>query len=297
VIEEIHGAAQRILGTVKNIALVAKRGKGEAVDLARQLAARYRDRAFQAERHLAVATGWPVPPDDAAMVARADLVIVLGGDGTMLHAARLLRGARTPILGVNLGSLGFTTEVAPEELFQRLDDVFAGRYRVDERMKLTCKVFRDGAVALEEEVLNDVVLSKGALARIADHEMLIDGEYVTTYKADGVIISTPTGSTAYSLSAGGPIVHPSMECVVVSPICSHALTQRSLVVSADRTISLGFKGGIEDVFITIDGQVGQPLQAGDRVEVRRSAFRLPLIRNTAMSYWQVLRQKLHWGER
>jgi NAD+ kinase len=282
---------------VKNIALVAKRGKEEAVDLARQLARRYADRAFHAERHLARAAGWPVPEDNGAMVAGADLVIVLGGDGTMLHAARLLRGSGAPILGVNLGSLGFTTEVAPEELFLRLDEVFAGRYRVDERMKLTCKVFRDGGVVLEDEVLNDVVLSKGALARIADHEMMIDGEYVTTYKADGVIISTPTGSTAYSLSAGGPIVHPSMDCVVISPICSHALTQRSLVVAADRTISVGLRGGTADVFITIDGQVGQPLPAGDRVEVQRSANRFRLIRNPAMSYWQVLRQKLHWGER
>jgi NAD+ kinase len=267
------------------------------VELARQLASRYADRAFFAERHLARAIGWPVPEDNAAMVRRADLVIVLGGDGTMLHAARLLGGSRAPILGVNLGSLGFTTEVAPEELFHRLDEVFAGRYRVDERMKLACKLFRGAEVVLEEEVLNDVVLSKGALARIADHEMLIDGEYVTTYKADGVIISTPTGSTAYALSAGGPIVHPSMDCVVVSPICSHALTQRSLVVAADRTISVILQGGTQDVFITIDGQVGQPLREGDRVEVRRSESRFRLIRNPAMSYWQVLRQKLHWGER
>jgi NAD+ kinase len=276
---------------------VAKRGKADAVELARQLASRYADRAFLADRHLAQAVGWPVPEDDAGMVARADLVIVLGGDGTMLHAARLMRGSRAPILGVNLGSLGFTTEVAPEELLHRLDEVFAGRYRVDERMKLSCQLLRDGAAVLEEDVLNDVVLSKGALARIADHEMLIDGEYVTTYKADGVIISTPTGSTAYSLSAGGPIVHPSMECVVVSPICSHALTQRSLVVSADRTITVVLKGGAADAFITLDGQVGQPLQSGDRVVVRRSPSRLQLIRNPAMSYFQVLRQKLHWGER
>jgi len=282
---------------VKNIALVAKRGKREALDLARQLAGRYADRTFHADRHLAGAAGWPLPESDAAMVAQADLVIVLGGDGTMLHAARLHRGSRAPVLGVNLGSLGFTTEVAPEELFHRLDDVFAGRFRVDERMKLACKLHRAGEVVLEEEVLNDVVLSKGALARIADHEMLIDGEFVTTYKADGVIISTPTGSTAYSLSAGGPIVHPSMECVMVSPICSHALTQRSLVVAADRAISVILKGGTEDVFLTIDGQVGQPLHADDRVEVRRATSRFPLIRNPAMSYWQVLRQKLHWGER
>ena len=282
---------------MKNIALVAKRRKEEAVELAKQLARRYPDHTFHGDRHLADAAGWTVPEDDAAVVARADLVIVLGGDGTMLHAARLLRGSRAPVLGVNLGSLGFTTEVAPEELFQRLDEVFAGRYRVDERMKLACRLLRAGETVLEEEVLNDVVLSKSALARIADHEMLIDGEYVTTYKADGVIISTPTGSTAYALSAGGPIVHPSMDCMVVSPICSHALTQRSLVVSADRTISVGLEAGTADVFLTIDGQVGQPMQAGDRVEVRRSTNRFPLIRNPAMSYWQVLRQKLHWGER
>ncbi len=282
---------------MKNIALVAKRGKEEAAELARQMAQRYADRTFHAERHLARAVGWPVPEDNAQMVAQADMVIVLGGDGTMLHAARLHRGSRAPILGVNLGSLGFTTEVAPEEVFLRLDEVFAGRYQVDERMKLSCLLVRNGSPVLQEEVLNDVVMSKGALARIADHEMSIDGEYVTTYKADGVIISTPTGSTAYSLSAGGPIVHPSMECVVVSPICSHALTQRSLVISADRTISVQLKGGTEDVFLTIDGQIGQPLQAGDRVEVRRSTHRFPLIRNPAMSYYQVLRQKLHWGER
>jgi NAD+ kinase len=285
------------VGAVKTIALVAKRGKADAVELARQLARRYGDRSFLAERHLARELGWPVPEDNARMVAQADLVIVLGGDGTMLHAARLMRSLRAPVLGVNLGSLGFTTEVPPEELFHRLDEVFAGRYLVDERMKLSCKLVRDGQVLVDDEVLNDVVLSKGALARISDHEMLIDGEYVTTYKADGVIISTPTGSTAYSLSAGGPIIHPSMECVAVSPICSHALTQRSLVVSADRTITVVLKGGTAEVFLTLDGQVGQPVQSGDRVEVRRSPSRFPLIRNPAMSYFQVLRQKLHWGER
>ncbi|HVE84693.1 MAG TPA: NAD(+)/NADH kinase [Myxococcales bacterium] len=282
---------------MKTIALVAKRGKADAVELARQLAGRYADRAFLAERHLARAVGWPVPEDDRQMVAQADLVIVLGGDGTMLHAARLLGTSPAPIMGVNLGSLGFTTEVPPEELFQRLDEVFAGRHRVEERMKLSCTLLRGGAAVLEEDVLNDVVLSKGALARIADHEMLIDGEYVTTYKADGVIISTPTGSTAYSLSAGGPIVHPSMECVVVSPICSHALTQRALVVNAERVITLVLKGDTADVFLTMDGQVGRPLESGDRVEVRRSPGRFRLIRNPAMSYFQVLRQKLHWGER
>lgn len=285
------------MGAVKTVALVAKRGKTEAVALARQLSARYPDRRFLAEKHLAQALGWPVPDDDAAMAAQADLVVVLGGDGTMIHATRLVRGHRVPILGVNLGSLGFTTEIAPEEIFPRLDEVLAGRFKVDERMKLACRLYRDGALVMEDEVLNDVVINKGALARIADHEALVDGEYLTTYKADGVIVSTPTGSTAYALSAGGPIVHPAMECLLICPICSHALTQRAVAIPPDRVIVLILKSDVADVFLTLDGQVGHKLQTGDRVEVRRSSSRLMLIRNPAMSYFEVLRQKLHWGER
>jgi NAD+ kinase len=168
---------------------------------------------------------------------------------------------------------------------------------VDERMKLSCRLYRDGALVTEDEVLNDVVINKGALARIADHEALIDGQYLTTYRADGVIISTPTGSTAYALSAGGPIVYPSMECLLICPICPHALAQRAVVVPSDRVITLILKSEVADVFLTLDGQVGHKLQAGDRVEVRRSPGRVMLIRNPAMSYFQVLRQKLHWGER
>lgn len=282
---------------MKTLALIAKRGKGEAVELARQLRERFPDRTILAERHLAQSLGWAVPEDDHALALQAELFVVMGGDGTLIHAARLLNGREVPILGVNLGSLGFMTEIPQQDLFATLTDVLAGRYKVDARMKLTCRLFRDGKVLIEDEVLNDVVINKGALARIADHEASIDGEYITTYKSDGIVVSTPTGSTAYSLSAGGPIVHPSVECVVLAPICPHALTQRPIVAPADRVISISLKSEVADVYLTIDGQVGHALLSGDRLEVRRSPNKVYLIRNPTIGYFGILRQKLHWGER
>jgi NAD+ kinase len=156
---------------------------------------------------------------------------------------------------------------------------------------------RNGQLEVEDEVLNDVVINKGALARIADHEMSVNGEYVTTYKSDGVIVATPTGSTAYALSAGGPIVHPSLQGVVVAPICSHALTQRPLVLPSDRVIRITLRSEVADVYLTLDGQAGRTLQSGDVIEVRRSPNTVLLVRNPEMGYFAVLRQKLHWGER
>jgi NAD+ kinase len=235
--------------------------------------------------------------EDRDLAARADLVVVLGGDGTLIYAARMLGGRGVPILGVNLGSLGFMTEVPVEELFSTLDGVLQGRFQVDSRMKLTCRLLRGGRVLIEDEILNDVVINKGALARIADHETSIDGVPITTYKADGVILATPTGSTAYSLSAGGPIVHPSVDCTVLSPICSHALTQRSIVVPADRTIRVTLRSETADTYLTLDGQTGHGLQGGDCIEVVRSPNRVNLVRNPRVAYFSILRQKLHWGER
>jgi NAD+ kinase len=202
-----------------------------------------------------------------------------------------------PILGVNLGSLGFMTEIPVDELFSTLDEVLAGRFKVDSRMKLTCRLVRDSKIVMEDEVLNDVVINKGALARIADHETSIDGVPITIYKADGIILATPTGSTAYSLSAGGPIVHPSVDCTILSPICSHALTQRSIVVPADRTIRITLRRETADTYLTLDGQTGHTLQGNDCIEVVRSPNRVSLVRNPNMAYFTILRQKLHWGER
>ncbi len=281
---------------MQTLALIAKRDKPEALQLALEIRARYPRLTVLGERYLAHAVGWP-RVEDRELAERADLVVVLGGDGTLIHAARMLGGRAVPILGVNLGSLGFMTEIPADELFTRLEEVLAGNFRVDSRMKLTCRLVRGGRTVVEDEVLNDIVINKGALARIADHETSVDGVPITTYKADGVILATPTGSTAYSLSAGGPIVHPSVDCTILSPICSHALTQRSIVVPADRTIRITLRSETADTYLTLDGQAGHSLECNDCIEVVRSPNRVSLVRNPQLGYFTILRQKLHWGER
>ncbi|QSQ24259.1 NAD(+)/NADH kinase [Pyxidicoccus parkwayensis] len=281
---------------MQTLAIVAKKDKPEAAALAVQLRERYPQLTILGDRALAHTLGWP-RVEDRELAARADLVVVLGGDGTLIYAARMLGGRGVPILGVNLGSLGFMTEIPVEELFSTMEHVLAGRFQVDSRMKLTCRLIRGGRTLIEDEILNDVVINKGALARIADHETSIDGVPITTYKADGVILATPTGSTAYSLSAGGPIVHPSVDCTVLSPICSHALTQRSIVVPADRVIRITLRSETADTYLTLDGQTGHGLQGGDCIEVVRSPNRVNLVRNPKVAYFSILRQKLHWGER
>jgi NAD+ kinase len=282
---------------VKTVALVGKRGSTHAASLARDIHARYPSLRIIAERHLSEALGWAPAPDDRRLLADAELVVVLGGDGTLIHAARLVAGRPIPILGVNLGSLGFMTEIPQAELFDSLDAALEGKLTVNRRMKLRVRLWRDQKVLIEDEVLNDVVINKGALARIADHEASIDGEYVTTYKSDGVIISTPTGSTAYALSAGGPIVHPALEAIILAPICPHALTQRAIVVPSEKVLSIVIKSEVADVFLTIDGQEGYPLRMGDRLEVDRSPNPVLILRNPKLGYFSILRQKLHWGER
>jgi len=281
---------------VKTVAVVVKRGSAEAVALAKEVRARLPELELLAEPALAEATGWPVTtPEEIGR--RAELLLVLGGDGTLIHAARMVRGRAVPILGVNLGSLGFLTEVPRSELFPRLTETLEGRAQLHTRMKLACRLHRDGKVLLEDEVLNDVVINKGALARIADHEVSLDGQYMTTFKSDGVIIATPTGSTAYSLAAGGPIVHPALECALVTPISPHALTQRPFVVPGGQVVNVVLRSEVADVYLTLDGQEGHAMQRGDRLEVRRSPNRTVLVSNPNIDYFGILRQKLHWGER
>ena len=281
---------------MKTVAVVVKRGSAEAVALAQQVRARHPELELLAEPELAAATGWPpVSPEEIAR--RAELILVLGGDGTLIHAARTVRGRNVPILGVNLGSLGFLTEVPRSDVFARLAEVLAGKARLHTRMKLACRLHRGGKVVVEDEVLNDVVINKGALARIADHEVSLDGQFMTTFKSDGVIIATPTGSTAYALAAGGPILHPALECAVVAPICPHALTQRPFVVPGDQVVNVVLRSPVADVYLTLDGQTGHALQQGDRLEVWRSPNRTVLVSNPNIDYFGILRQKLHWGER
>jgi len=225
-----------------------------------------------------------------------DMILVLGGDGTFLSVARLIGELPIPILGVNLGGLGFLTEVTLEELYPLLDQILDGNYAVDEREMLTAHVHRYGERIAEYSVLNDVVINKGALARIIDLDTYVDDRYLTTFKADGLILSTPTGSTAYSMAAGGPIIYPSLRCIIITPICPHTLTNRPLVLSDEVTVRIKLRSQ-EDVFITLDGQMGFALRIDDMVEVRKAKTHIKLIKPSNKDYFEILRKKLKWGER
>ncbi|WP_242395458.1 NAD(+)/NADH kinase [Anaeromyxobacter oryzisoli] len=244
------------------------------------------------------AKGVEVTEDEAEIAKVAELVVVLGGDGTLIHAATVLDGRPVPILGVNMGSLGFMTEVPQSSMYDALESVLAGRAALSERMKLRVHLHRSGSPdrALDTEVLNDVVLAKGALSRMVELDTRISGNYVTTYKADGIIVATPTGSTAYALAANGPIVYPTMRGVIVAPICPHTLTQRPLVVPDDENIEILLVNDSE-VYLTLDGQKGLKLERGDRVQVKQSYNRVLLVRNPQIDFFGILRAKLRWGER
>ena len=242
--------------------------------------------------------GVDVITDEAEVGRRADLVVVLGGDGTLIHAQSVLQGRPAPILGINMGSLGFMTEVPQSGLYGALELVLSGNAKLSERMKLRVHLHRGGRPerTLDEEVLNDVVISKSALSRMAELDTRCSGEYVTTYKADGVIVATPTGSTAYNLAANGPIMYPTMRGVIIAPICPHTLTQRPLVVPDDENIEIILVNDTE-VYLTLDGQTGMPLLRGDRVQVKQSLNRVLLVRNPNIDFFGILRAKLRWGER
>ena len=230
-------------------------------------------------------------PDEVAMI------IVLGGDGTFLSVARLTEGRDVPLLGVNLGGLGFLTEVTQEQVFETLEEIFEGNYGVGERLLLQAHVHRDDERIAEYRALNDVVINKGALARIISLETYVNGAYVNTFAADGIIISTPTGSTAYNLAAGGPILSPELGAIIINPICPHTLTNRPLVLPEDVTVKVILKAEGEDVLLTLDGQVGFALRYDDVVEVRKAPQTVKLIEPPRRNYFQVLRTKLRWGER
>jgi NAD+ kinase len=237
--------------------------------------------------------------DEAEVGRSADLVVVLGGDGTLIHAARLLAARAVPILGINMGSLGFMTEVPQSELYPALELVLAGKATVSTRMKLRVHLHRGGqdqVPELDGEVLNDAVIAKGALSPMSELDASFGSSYVTTYKADGVIIATPTGSTAYSLGANGPIVYPTMRGVIVTPICPHTLTQRPIVVPDDQVINIVLLNNAS-VYLSLDGQTGVPLSRGDRVQVKQSPNRVLLVRNPQLDFFGILRAKLRWGER
>lgn len=225
------------------------------------------------------------------------LVIVLGGDGTLLAAARALRGRNVPLFPVNLGGLGFLTAITIEELYPELERALRGGHRIGRRRMLHCEVVRGGETVSEYEALNDVVLTKASIARMIDLDAHVDAHFVCAYKADGLIVATPTGSTAYSLSAGGPIIFPRVAALCLTPICPHMLTNRPVIVPDSSVIRIVNRAADGDTYLTIDGQVGEPLRHLDQVVCRSSSHCLQLIRPPRSLFFDVLRQKLKWGER
>jgi NAD+ kinase len=226
-----------------------------------------------------------------------DLIVVLGGDGTLLSAARAIGRREIPLFPVNLGGLGFLTAISIDELFPELERAFRGEHRIAKRKLLTTEVVRKGEVVASYEALNDAVLTKASIARMIDLDAYVDEQFVCAYKADGLIVSTPTGSTAYSLSAGGPIIFPSVPAICLTPICPHMLTNRPVIVPETSVVRVTSRGPDESVFLTIDGQVGTPIHEGDVLVCRSSHYSLHLVRPPRMMFFDVLRQKLKWGER
>ena len=227
---------------------------------------------------------------------QADLLLVLGGDGTLLAAAREAAPRGVPILPVNMGSLGFLASFTVDELYPALEATLAGESTINERVLLLVERVNRGEILTKQRVLNDSVVHKGTLARMIELELYVDDGFVCRYRADGLIVATPTGSTAYSMAAGGPIVHPMVEAILITPICPHTLSDRPVVIHDTSKIELRVAESSESVFLTLDGQTGVPMQVGDRVRITRAEERLKLIQPPNKSYFEILRSKLKWGE-
>jgi NAD+ kinase len=287
---------------MKTIGILARPDLSEAREALRDLVKWLRERGLEVclEAQTAALLS-PVPPGcavaaDQEVAGRADALVVLGGDGTLLAASHLL-DRPVPVLGVNFGSLGFLTEITLTDLYPALLGVLNGTYDYEERRLLRARVTREGRETINGDVLNDVVVTKAALSRIIDLEVSVDGRFVSAFRADGLIVSSPTGSTAYNLAAGGPILHPALPAVVLTPICPHMLAHRPLVVGDDAQIEVRLRAAREgEVHLTFDGQHGLPLDRRDTVVITRSPRSLRLVRPPERDYYQVLRTKLKWGE-
>jgi NAD+ kinase len=224
-----------------------------------------------------------------------DLILVLGGDGTMIATARMVGDRELPVVGVNYGGLGYLAEFRIEELYLALESILTGDYRLEQRVMLAVELVRGDQQVTRNRVLNDVVINKSALARIIEIEAYMNGQFVNSFRADGLIVSTPTGSTAYNLSAGGPVIYPSMKAVVITPICPFTLSNRPIVIPDESLIELRLKTENEEVALTLDGQVGFPLKLEDRVVIRKSQTTFNLVQPANRNYFEVLRDKLRWG--
>jgi NAD+ kinase len=286
---------------VESIGLVVNSEKEESLRLTLELASWLASRKVKTlvEDEAARLIGRPDLSAGLDAVCEAEMVVVLGGDGTILRAARTAGPKGTPILGVHLGQYGFITEIHPPDVTSALERVLRGQYSVSDHMMLATTLVREDQTVFSMPALNDVVVSKGPLARMLSLRTFIDEKFIATYAADGIIVSSPTGSTAYSLSAGGPVVHPNVEIVIITPICPHTLNARSLVIPGHETVQIvGECGeGEDEMMLTVDGQVGFAMQCSDKVDVRRAEFPARIVYWDPMSFYDKLQSRLRWGER
>jgi len=292
--------------TIHRVGLVAKHNLDAAAGVIAELAGWLEARGVEPvfETHTAALVGLPPgrPTRSSDALPRScELVVVLGGDGTLIGTAGRIAqaGVSVPILGVNFGSLGFLTEITLPELYDSLQSVLDGEAEIEERMMLRARTLREGAVHADRIVVNDVVITKAALSRIIDLAVFVGDQSVMQVRADGLIVATPTGSSAYNLAAGGPIVHPAVDAMVLTPIAPHMLTNRPVVLHASSEVRVepSMNGGGDEVYVTFDGQSGHPLLPDDVIEIRRAERPLLLVRAAERNYFDVLRQKLKWGER
>jgi NAD+ kinase len=283
---------------MQKIGIICKTGISEPVVILKELLPWLRQKGYEPFVDVETASALNIDGFARSQIpSLSDLIIVLGGDGTLISTCRLVADKGVPVLGVNIGGLGFLAEIPVEKLYEMLEMVLTGECPIEERLMLKAQVLRHGALIAEYNVLNEVVVNKAALARIIDLETYINQSYVTTFKADGLIISTPTGSTAYSLSAGGPVLYPTLDNIVVTPICPHTLTNRPIVLAGNSIIEVILRSPTERVYLTLDGQVGFSVMQNDTVVVVKSPFKTRLLIPCERDYFEILREKLKWGER
>jgi NAD+ kinase len=287
------------MDVIRCVGIVSKPNSPEAIRLVPELFEWLRQRGIEARYDVQTAEylGRADGINREDVPTGTQLVIVLGGDGTLLSAARAIGGGEIPLFAVNLGGLGFLTAIAIDDVFPELERALRGEHRIGLRRMLECSIMRAGMHVSTYDALNDVVLSKASIARVIDLDAYVDNNFVCGYKADGLIVATPTGSTAYSLSAGGPIIFPSVAAISITPICPHMLTNRPVIVGDTSVIQIVALGDDDSIFLTVDGQVGELLKREDRVVCRSSAKAIHLIRPPKMMFFDVLRAKLKWGER
>lgn len=282
---------------IRTVGLVAKYQEPKAAEMVRWLVPWLKQRGKKVLVENGISRSGGTSCSKKEMAGKSDLIISLGGDGTLLNIAPLVERPDVPILGVNLGGLGFITEVGVDELESVLTKTLEGHYEVEQRMTLEIRVRSQKEKPHKFRVLNDAVIAKGARSRIIDLETYVDDDYLCTYRADGLIISTPTGSTAYSLAAGGPILEPALGAIILSPICPHTLTNRPIVVPSKAAIRVTLRSFGDTVILSPDGQQGVQLNNGDKVEARDYGMPVSLIKTPSRRYYEILRNKLKWGER